>query len=215
MQWGLVLAHILLPCAVAFTAGLGAWRCWELLRYGDDVRLRKLLWFYGLFAVSLVPMIVWTARLAAAVGGSLESGFPHNAGGLHGQFAEAGADSLLLVVHHALMIASLAVAVQAFTPSRPPLVAVAALAFIEHTVWVALAIEALLTLYLAAQALRNHRSRRSPGALHVAIGFGLFFLGHLSILILHQPGGARTPLGDLITLVGLVVLVRLLPRPTA
>lgn len=43
MAWELVLAHVLLPSAVAAAAGFGAWRCWRLLRYGRDPRLLKLM----------------------------------------------------------------------------------------------------------------------------------------------------------------------------
>lgn len=78
-----------------------------------------------------------------------------------------------------------------------------------------MALEAALALYLAAQAALNHRERRSPGALQVAVGFLMFFLGHLSFFLYHHPGAARTPLGDVLALVGVVLLVQLLPGPSA
>ena len=190
-------------------AAFGAIRCWRLLQLADDRRLRKLMWFYGLFAASLVPMAVWTAQLAAR----LEPW--SNVGELHSRFLAAEESNAWILAHHALMLASLAVAAQAFGQPRKTLVAAAGIAFASHIVPAALAIETALTLFLAVQAIRNHLQRRNPGARQVAIGFLLFFIGHLTVLLFHHPGGARTPLGDLLALIGLVVLVRLLPRPTA
>lgn len=217
MSVELVLAHALLPSAVSAAAAFGAWRCWRLLRYARDPRLLKLMWFYGLFAASLVPMVIWTAQLPAAVGDALPSGsLTQGSPNLHGEFAAAEGADWLLLVHHVLMLASLGVAVQAFGHKRAgAAVPAAALAALAPFLWVALAAEAGLTLYLAVLAILNRAKRRSPGALQVAMGFFLFFLGHLSFFLLYHPAGVRTPLGDVLSLVGIVLLVQLLPRPSA
>lgn len=214
----LVAAHLVLPLLVASAAGLGAWRCWRLLRYAEDPRLQRLMWFYGLFAASLVAFAIWMGRLAVSAGEDLPGGdFPAAFGSLHGGFAAGQRVDVFLVVHHALMLASLGVAVEAFRPRRlaPLSVAAAGLAFVGPSILLALAVEALLTLYLAVRAVLNHRRRPTPGALQVAAGFLFFFLGHLSLLAFYVPGSARNPIGDALSLVGIVILVRLLPRPTA
>lgn len=216
MSWQPVLAHVLLPSAVAAAAAFGGWRSWRLLRYARDPRLVKLAWFYGLFAASLVAYAVWIAQAhAGASFGGLHSG---NLSEVHEGFA-AGAERIdvFLLAHHALMIASLGVAVQAFSHKRtqPAVVAAVGLAFLGPYVTVALALEAAMTLYLAVQAVLNHMERRSPGALQVAAGFLLFFVGHLTFFLFHHPGATRNPLGDVFALVGIVLLVRLLPRPSA
>jgi hypothetical protein len=218
MPWEIVLAHVLLPLLIAAAAGFGAWRCWRLLRLAQDPRLLKLMWFYGLFAASLVAYAVWLGQLHAGVSiDSLSGMHSGNSTSPHG--ADSGSErvDLFLVAHHALMLASLGVAVEAFSHRRgPALVAAAAgVALLEPFIPAFLAIEAALTLYLAAQAVLNHLQRRTPGALQVAAGFLLFFLGHLGFFLLHHPGGARSPLGDIFALVGILLLVRLLPRPTA
>lgn len=205
----LVIAHILLPSAVAAAAGLGAWRCSQLLRYGRDSRLLKLAWFYGLFAASLASMAMWMGQVAATVGDTPIAGF-------HVAFAGAERVDLFLLSHHVLMLASLGVAVRAFstTHTQGLSMAAAGLAVLGPFIPFILAVEAALTLYLAIQSFLNHRARRSPGALRVATGFLLFFLGHLSFFVFYHPGVARTPLGDVLALIGVILLVRLLPRPT-
>lgn len=221
MSWEHVATHVPLPAAVAAAAAFGAWRCWRLLRYGRDARLLKLLWFYALFAASLIAMTVWTGQLALnvgdAVGASHSANMTSSAGERHAEFINDYRANVFLLAHHVLMLASLGVAVQAFSHRRVESAAVAAigLAFIAGFIPVFLAAEAALTLYLAVQAILNHKERRTPGALQVAAGFSLFFLGHLSYFLLHNPGSARTPLGDILALVGIVLLVQLLPRPTA
>lgn len=220
MAWELILAHVLLPSAVAAAAGFGAWRCWRLLRYAPDPRLRRLMWFYGLFAASLVPWAIWAGRLAASLGdtfGGLHSGNATEVlRNVHGAFGGAEGVDLFLLAHHALMLASLGVAVQAFSHKRAggAVVAAVGLAFFGPFVPVALALEAALTLYLAVRAILNHRDRRTPGALQVAAGFLLFFLGHLTFFLFYHPAGIRTPLGDVLALVGIALLVQLLPRPS-
>lgn len=219
MAWQHVLSHSLLPLAVAAAAVFGAWRCARLMRYGLDPRLTSLAWFYGLFAASLVMMAIWQGQLAFSVTGEM-SGVHGNATAMadvHEQFSAGHAVDGWLAAHHALMLASLGVAVRAFSHRRVEgaVVAAAGFAFLEPFVPVMLALEAALTLYLAVQAILNHKERRTPGALQVAFGFLLFFLGHLSYFVFHHPGAARTPLGDVLSLVGIVLLVQLLPRPTA
>lgn len=220
MSWEHVATHVPLPAAVATAAAFGAWRCWRLLRYGRDPRLLKLLWFYALFAASLVSMTIWTGQLALNVGdavGGSHSGLTGSVGQRHSEFIDDYRANVFLLAHHAFMLASLGVAVQAFSHRRVESAAVAAigLAFFAGFIPVFLAAEAALTLYLAVQAILNHKERRTPGALQVAAGFSLFFLGHLSYFLLHSPGSARTPLGDILALVGVVLLVQLLPRPSA
>lgn len=219
MPWELVVAHILLPSAVAVAAGFGAWRCWRLLRYARDERLLSLMWFYGLFAASSLSIAVWTGQLAAAVGDAFvgSGNLTDVVWNLHGAFA--GAEEridVFLIAHHVLMLSSLGVAVRAFSHKRAGTAAGAAvgLALLGPFIPIALALEAAMTLYLVVQAVLNHMERRSPGALQVAAGFLLFFIGHLSFFLFHQPGAARTPLGDVFALVGIVLLVRLLPRPS-
>jgi uncharacterized membrane protein len=217
MSWGPALAHLLLPSAVAVAAGSGAWRCWRLLRYGRDPRLAKLMWFYVFFAASLLSIAIWTGQLHSgdAVDETHVGNLTQGHGDQHDNFGTERID-VFLVAHHVLMLASLGVAVQAFGHRRKEGVAVAAVGFalLGPFVPVVLAIEAAMTLYLAVQAILNHMERRSPGALQVAAGFFLFFLGHLSYFLFHQAGAARTPLGDVLALVGIVLLVQLLPRPS-
>jgi len=220
MPWEYVVSHVLLPSLVAAAALMGAWRCARLLRYGRDPRLAKLLWFYGLFAASLVAYAVWTGEIAHTAGQELGQG--HEGDGRHGgeevhqAFARAERVDVFLLSHHVLMLASLGVAVAAFHHGRAGgATAAVGFAFAAPFVPVVLALEAAMTLYLAVQAFLNHLERRTPGALQVAAGFLLFFLGHLGFFVFHQPGAARTPVGDMFALVGIVLLVQLLPRPRA
>lgn len=205
MSWVLLLAHIVLMGSIAAVASFGAWRCQRLLRYARDPRLSKLMWFYGLFAASLVPMAIWTGQVGVGIDDAFRA--------LH-----SGADvtNILLLGHHALLLASLGIAVQAFSHkrSRSAAVAAAGLVLFEPFILVLLATEAILTLYLAVRAGQNYVERRSPGALQVAVGFLLFFMGHLSFFLFHLPGGAGILLGNMFALVGIVLLVRLLPRPS-
>jgi hypothetical protein len=222
MNWPLVLAHVFLPAAVAAAAAVGVWRCVRLLRYASDARLSKLAWFYGLFAASMVMMTVWTAEVAPVVSETLgdahDGNFTGSLDDMHTAFAAAERVDVFLLAYHALMLASLGVAVAAFGHRRSPgggAAAVLSFGVFAQFIPVALAVEAALTLYLAVQAILNHVDRRTPGALQVAAGFFLFFLGHLSYFVLHHPGAARTPLGDVVSLVGIALLVQLLPRPSA
>lgn len=209
MGWELVLAHLVLPSAVAAVAGFGAWRSKRLMQYARDPRLLRLMWFYGLFAASLIAWAIWTARVFAALGDvALED--------LHGAFATGQRVDAFLLAHHALMLASLGVAVRAFGRSHTEDAVVAAigLAFFGPFVPVVLALEAAMTLYLAVRAILNHIERGTPGALQVAAGFILFFVGHLSFFAFYYAGSGRTPVGDMFALVGLILLVQRLPRPS-
>lgn len=205
MSLELVLAHIVLMGSIATVAAFGAWRCRRLLRYARDPRLQKLMWFYGLFAASLVPMAIWAGQSGEGIDDAFSA--------LH-----SGAEvvNILLLGHHALLLASLGIAVLAFSqkPIRSAAVAAAGLAFFEPFILVLLALEAILTLYLAVRAVQNYMERRSLRALQVAAGFLLFFMGHLSFFLFHLPGGAGILLGNMFALVGIVLLVQLLPRPT-
>lgn len=217
MTWEHVLPHVLLPASVAIVAGFGAWRCWRLLRYGRDPRLQKLVWFYALFAASLISVAIWTGEVSSAVEDAT-GGLHGNVTDIHGAFAgQAERVDVFLLAHHAFMLAGLAVAVQAFSHKRaaPVVLAAIGLEALGPFIPVMLAAEAAMTLYLAVHAVLNHMERRTPGALQVAAGFLLFFAGHLSFFVLHHPGAARTPLGDIFALVGIALLVALVPRPSA
>jgi hypothetical protein len=218
MALEVVLVHIALPCAIVAAALFGVWRCGRLLRLARDPRLLKLMWFYLLFSASLIVYAVWLGQQHSGITlGSWTTMHSGNATSSHETVSGVERVDVFLIAHHVLMLASLGIAVEAFSHRRTtaPIVAAAGLAFLSPFIPVLLALEAALTLYLAVQAILNHLERRTPGALQVAAGFLLFFAGHLSFLLLHHPGGARSPLGDILALVGIVLLVRLLPRPTA
>lgn len=217
MPWEHVVAHVLLPLMVAAAAGFGAWRCARLLRYARDPRLAKLMWFYGLFASSLIPWAIWAGRFAAAIGDPTTLHAGNGSSPFDAAYGGGERVDVFLLAHHALMLASLGVAVQAFGHRRKEGAAAVAvgLAFLAPFIPVVLAVEAALTLYLAVRAVLNHMERRSPGALQVAAGFFLFFFGHLTFFLFHDPDVGRNPLGDVFALVGIVLLVQLLPRPSA
>jgi hypothetical protein len=133
--------------------------------------------------------------------------------------------NLWLAGHHLLILAALVVGVWAFGPHRPakePTVAAGfavlglslSFGFVGELVPTMLALEAGLMLYLAIRAYLNHVQVRSPGAIQVAMGFLLFFAGHLVLSVLHQPGMGHAALGDVLNLVGLVLLVQVLPPTT-
>lgn len=222
MSWEHVVRHVPLPAVVALAAAVGAWRSWRLLRYGYDPRLVKLAWFFALFAASLVAMTIWTGQLALSASDAVDaaaSGAVGPLGERHQEIAAGESANAFLLAHHALMLASLGVAVKAFSHRRAPSAAIAGaavgFALFAGLIPVFLAAEAALTLYLAVQAVLNHMERRTPGALQVAAGFSLFFFGQLTYFVFHSPGSVRTPLGDVLALVGIVLLVQLLPRPSA
>lgn len=237
---GDVLATTVVQLATVGVAAFGAWRCIRLQRFTTDGRLTNLAWFFGLFATAVLLGAAWQwhygapdadpfgagARFVAfrgegnATAPGNESAFFDQVTGPRG-FRPHGDErvNVVLAGHHALMLASLVVAVVAFGRKHPPQATVALAAaplwvpfvFIGDLVPAMLAFEAGLTLYLAARALVNHVERRSPGAVQVALGFLLFFLGHLLFYLSHRPGYARTGLGDVLGLVGIVLLVQVLP----
>lgn len=202
---GPTIAAVALQIVTAMVAGWGALRCMQLQRYGKDPRLVSLAWFFGLFAASLIAHGIWEAQLTSgAPPQRLDFGLQGPVGGEN--------VTLWLFLHHALMVASLAVAVVAFGKRAPPAaIAPAFLLAFSDLVPLMLAMEAALTLYLGVRAWLNHMERKSPGALQVALGFGLFFIGHLLFFIQHRPGAGRTGIGDVVSLVGIVLLVQMLP----
>lgn len=229
MPDGQVIATTLVQLASVAVAAFGAYRCIDLQRFGRDRRLTALAWFFGLFAIAVAFNAAWQWQYGdpRPLGGDFRfggGGFGNGTGGRPpppggpGIFSPTGDErvNVLLVGHHVSMLASLVVAVAAFGRKRPveaSVVAAALLGFgtVGRLVPAMLALEAGLTLYLAARAFINHIERRSAGAVQAALGFGLFFAGHLLFYLSHQPGYARTGLGDVLGLVGIVLLVQLLP----
>lgn len=225
------IASLAVEVLTAGAALYGVWRCVSLQRFATDRRLSVLAWFFGLFAVAMVFNAVWEAQTGAPAG---SFGFGHEfqsrnvtspPPGDHGFFGPQGEEhaNVWLTIHHALMLASFVVAVWAFGHRRPSAVlaapAVLPLFLSGADVGLAtglllktmLALEACLTLYLAAVAFLNHVEVRSAGAVQVALGFGLFFIGHLLVYVTHAPGFGHNPLGDILNLVGIALLVQALP----
>lgn len=197
------IATIALQLIAATVASWGTLRCMQLQKFGKDPRLASLAWFFGLFAVSLLAHVIWEAQIGQPAGNPLGGGRP------------VGGENVTvwLFLHHVAMVASLAVAVVAFgRRPRPETLAVpAVLLLFSDLVPLLLALQAALTLYLAVRAWLNHMERKSPGALQVALGFALFFTGHLLFFIQHRPGTGRSAIGDVVALVGITLLVQMLP----
>ncbi len=222
-----MIAAVVLQVAAGIVAGYGAWRCMELQRFGRDRRLMALAWFFGLFAASVLAHAVWEVQIHDVVRPDFaENGsFPQSQQGPRGGFGDRpflrpeGTENvtILLFAHHLLMAGALGLAVVAFGRKRPSTVettgaaAVVSLAFFSNLVPLLLGLEAALTLYLAVRALVNHMERKTPGALQVAIGFLLFFIGHLLFFVSHRPGRGRDSIGDVLALVGIILLVQVLP----
>jgi hypothetical protein len=212
------LSAIGLQGAAALAAGYGAWLCVRLQRYGSDRRLRALALFFGLFAASVLLHAVWEWQISELLQRPFFIAVPPG-GGPPRVFQPQGAENVdaWLAGHHLLMLASLGVGVFAFGRRRAPraagpaVAAAVGLAWFSDFVPLMLALEAALTLYLAVRALLNHLERRSPGALQVFAGFALFFLGHLLFYTSHEVGRGRQGIGDILTLVGIVILVQVLP----
>lgn len=222
-------AGALVQLAAAGAAVYGAVRCIRLQRFAPDRRLKALAWFFALFAAATLLQAAW--QLVAAAG--TPSPFTGFGGGnaayngtrpppfdhynfLHPEGEERV--NILFAGAHAFMLASLVVAVWAFGHRRPPeaaalapALAFAPFALVGNLVPLMLALEAGLTLYLACRAFINHVERRSAGAVQVALGFLLFFIGHFLFYLSHQPGMGRTGFGDILGLVGIVLLVQALP----
>ena len=218
------VAGAIVQLAAAGVAVYGAVRCVRLQRFASDPRLTALAWFFALFAVALVLQAVWQVGAAAGTpapfGGPSFNATrpPFDRGFLRPEGDERV--NILFAGAHAFMLASLVVAVWAFGHRRPPEEGVAtmgaALAFspfalVGSLVPLMLALEAGLTLYLACRAFINHVERRSAGAVQVALGFLLFFVGHFLFFLAHQPGTGRSGIGDILGLVGIVLLVQALP----
>jgi hypothetical protein len=224
---GSQLAGALVQLAAAGASVYGAARCVRLQRFAPDRRLTALAWFFALFAAAMVLQATW--QLGAASGTPPPFGgpdrvemngtrAPFDRGFLHPEGEERV--NILLAGSHALMLSSLVVAVWAFGHRRPPgevadtvapALAFAPFALVGTLVPLMLALEAGLTLYLACRAFINHVERRSAGAVQVALGFLLLFVGHFLFFLSHQPGMGRTGIGDILGLVGIVLLVQALP----
>lgn len=215
------LAGAILQLATAGVALYGAVRCVRLQRFGSDSRLKALAAFFALFAAGMALQATWQVQVVAGLPDLPASAPPPTPPFDHGLFHPEGSErvNILLAAAQVLQLASLVVAVWAFGHRRAaagPGTATAALAPFAFSALgailpLALALEAGLALYLAARALINHVERRSAGALQVALGFLLFFLSHLVVYLGHQPGMGRTGVGDVLALVGVVLLVQVLP----
>ena len=233
---GQLLGTAVVQVATVAAAGYGAYRCIRLQRYGTDRRLMALAWFFGLFAIAVGLLAIWQINYGDPRPGPDGAGFRVDFGPpmdnetfnqtmperlrpiRGGDFFRPQGDervNILLTGHHIFMLASLIVAVVAFGRKRPvesgAAAAIVSFGFVGDLVPAMLALEAGLTLYLAARAFIHHVERRSPGAVQAALGFGLFFLGHLLFYLSHTPGYARAGLGDVLGLVGITLLVQLLP----
>ncbi|HUR24931.1 MAG TPA: hypothetical protein VM327_02825 [Candidatus Thermoplasmatota archaeon] len=234
---GQMLGTAIVQIASVVVAGYGAYRCIRLQRYGTDRRLMALAFFFGLFAIGVGLLAIWQLnygdpRPGEGTGFRVDFGPPPGNESFNqtmperfrairgGEFFRPEGDervNILLVGHHAFMLASLIVAVVAFGRRRPVETGAAAaflsFGFVGDLIPTMLALEAGLTLYLAARGFIHHVERKSPGAVQAALGFGLFFLGHLLFYLAHTPGYARAGLGDVLGLVGITLLVQLLPGP--
>lgn len=212
------IAAIALQLGAGAIAGWGAWRCIELQQYGKDPRLRALAAFFGLFAASVIAHAIWEYQIGQAFTGTRIQEFGNRTPGEgFNLFRPAGTENVTiwLLGHHVLMTAGLAIAVYAFGRKHPehtqPVAAAGLLVFFSDLVPLLLGLQAALTLYLAVRAWLNHMERKSPGALQVALGFLLFFIGHLVFFLEHRPGRGRQGIGDVLTLVGIALLVQVLP----
>lgn len=197
---GVALAF-LLQGAIVVAAVAGLVRVAGLRAFADDARLRRLGWFFGLFAGALGVEVVVTAFLLGH--------------GVAGVAAAPRALALLVLLHHGLMIAALVVALRTFAvPWHAPAAVAPALLFVKgdsHYLLLGL-VEALLTLYLAVASAVNHRRRRTKGALRVAAAFALVFLGHLVFFLVVHHAVVRPFWGEALTLAGVLLLVRSVPR---
>jgi uncharacterized membrane protein YfbV (UPF0208 family) len=220
---GSQVAGALVQLAAAAASVHGAVRCIRLQRFASDRRLTALAWFFALFAAAMVLQASW--QLGATSGTPPPFGGPgHADNGTRPPFERGflrpeGVErvNILLTGAHAFMLSSLVVAVWAFSHRKPlggtvaPALAIAPFAIVGGLVPLMLALEAGLTLYLACRAFVNHVERRSAGAVQVALGFLLLFVGHFLFYLAHQPGMGRTGIGDILGLVGIVLLVQALP----
>lgn len=228
------LLPILLQAAAATVAVVGLWRATTLHRLLPDPRLRRLQWFFGLLAGALAVHALGGLRLLRRFE---ETRAPTRGGrrpppGFEGpDFAVFDGWAWAILLHHLLLLAAFAVAIRAFgTPRRDapegqaapagplalalPLLALPLLAVpLRSTVAILGLAEAVLALYLALRSLLNHAERRTRGALQAAVGFLLFFVSHTLFWLLHVPRGPRPLWGELLELVGVLLLVGVLPAP--
>lgn len=229
MDWNAIVAAFAaasIQLAAAGAAAYGVVRCLRLQRFAKDPRLMALAWFFALFAGAVVLQATWQLQLGTSgppafgmhpeLGNHTMNPADHDLFG-PGPFHPEGPENvnILVVAQHGLMLASLIVGVWAFGHRRPTesgaVLAFVPFAAVGSLVPLMLALEAGLALYLAARAFVNHVERRSAGAVQVAIGFFLFFVSHLLFYLIHQPGMGRTSIGDVLGLVGIVLLVQVLP----
>ena len=196
---GVALAF-LLQAAIVVAAVAGLVRVAALRAFADDLRLRRLGWFFGLLAGAIGVEVVVTAFLLGQGTGIMAVPKPL---------------SLLVLLHHGLMLAALVVALRTFAmPWAAPAAVAPALLVLRHDSHFVLLglLEALLTLYLAVAGAFNHHRRKTKGALRVAAAFLLVFLGHLVfVLVLHHVG-VRPFWGEALTLAGVLLLVRSVPK---
>lgn len=200
--------------ATAAVAGFGAWRAASLHGIYPDRRLTRLSLFFGLFAAAVAVHAVGGAQIwLSGAEGPLgpPPGAPPPPPGAPRMLDLANPLSWHVPLHHALLLAALVVGVVAFTGTRAG--ATTALILPAFLVPGATLLEALLSLYVAARGAWNHYAvRRTRGSLRVAVGFGLFFLGHLAFYLLREPGAPRPLVGEFLALAGVLVLATALPR---
>jgi hypothetical protein len=190
---------LLLELAIVVVAILGVVRLAGLRALADDPRLRRLSWFFGLFATAVAMQVLVSVLLIGHVAG-------------------LGTPLLritrLSLLQHGLMLAALVVALRAFAaPWKGAQAAAPVAAVLLAGRWGALGfVEAALALYLAIASLVNQRHRRTKGSLRVAAGFLLFFLGHLSFWVFTKTGAVRPFWAEALTLASILLLVTSVPR---
>jgi hypothetical protein len=193
---------LLLELAIVVTALVGVVRIAGLRALSDDPRLRRLSWFFGLFAAAVGVQVLLTTLLL-------------------GKAPQAGPGLVLLrlarltLLEHGLMLAAFVVALRAFaTPwkAAAPVAASLLLAPRLGLAWLMGLVESLLALYLAIASVVNQRHRRTRGSLRVAAGFALFFLGHLSFWAFAKTGAVRPFWAEALTLASIALLVAAVPR---
>lgn len=196
---GVVLA-LLLQAGIVVAAVAGLTRVAGLRAFADDARLRRLSWFFALFAAAVgVQVLVSTFLLGES---------PVDRVALLRPLAT------LVLLHHALMLAALLVALRTFAVPWHPAAIAPAFLLIGHNGHYALLglVEALLTLYLAVAAAANQHRRKTTGSLRVAAGFLLLFVGHLLFFLLLHHDGPRPFWGEGLTLAGVLLIVSSVPR---
>jgi len=193
---------LLLELAIVVVAIVGVNRITGLRALADDPRLRRLSWFFGLFAAAVAVQVLVSVAVV-------------------GKHATLGSPLLrvarLTLLEHGLMLAAFVVALRAFAiPWKPTPAAVSAAAVVGlaqlKLAWLMGLVESGLALYLAIAALVNSRHRRTKGSLRVAAGFALFFLGHVSFWAFQKAGAVRPFWAEALTLGSILLLVASVPR---